>query len=65
MTTDVLIEAHRLEVGDELGEERVAAGDLGVVQRLEIRLVVVVDLQLAALDEPELHAGLGRFQRPE
>ena len=35
------------------------------MQRLEIGLVVVVDLELPDLDEAELHAGLDRFDRPD
>ena len=44
-------------------ERRVALGDLGVVQRLEVGLVGVVDLELAGLDEAELDARQGRLDR--
>ncbi len=53
-----------LQIGDERREDGVALGDLAVVQRLEVGAVVVVDLELAALDDAELHAGLHRLDRP-
>ena len=40
-------------------------GDLGVVQRLQVLLVVVVDLELAALDEAKLHARQRGLDRPD
>ena len=61
----LLVDAHRLEVGDEARERGVALGDLGVVQRLEVLLVVVGDLELAALDEAQLHARQHRLDRPD